>query len=318
MTQALTTRVNQTPITTDPLQLWDEAVSRYLETRKGGPEGNTAKTYGRTLQGYNDFALEAGLNPWGADALIAYNRLQNGLRGDLADDTIAHRLGHVQAFFRWAHGYRLTPLSPEMVKDILDKPKTKALTPRDVLDTGEVRALFEAAQSAEDPNQATREHALIRVLADAGLRVSEAIGLTAEDVYRANGRWYLHVVGKGDKAREVEIDRELAGELRGLAVAEQKSLLDMDRTTAFRWVKHLGEEAGVTKKVSPHVLRHTHAHHLRLAGWPLEAVMERLGHASIETTKRYTRPAEMARAVRLPTLPWHAKEKLQREQLRLL
>jgi hypothetical protein len=65
MIQALTT--------TAPLQLWDAAVSRYLETRKGGPEGNTAKTYGRTLKAYKDFALESGLSTWAGDAIIAYN-----------------------------------------------------------------------------------------------------------------------------------------------------------------------------------------------------------------------------------------------------
>jgi hypothetical protein len=126
-TQALATRVNQTPTTTDPLQLWDEAVSRYLETRKGGPEGNTAKTYGRTLRGYKDFALEKGLNPWGADAIIAYNRYVVGL--DLADDTKNAKLSHVQAFLGWAHGYGATPLTPEMVKDLLDKPPVKELSP---------------------------------------------------------------------------------------------------------------------------------------------------------------------------------------------
>jgi hypothetical protein len=91
MIQALTT--------TAPLQLWDAAVSRYLETRKGGPEGNTAKTYGRTLKAYKDFALESGLSTWAGDAIIAYNELQNGLRkvngGDLANDPVAARLGHI-------------------------------------------------------------------------------------------------------------------------------------------------------------------------------------------------------------------------------
>ena len=57
MTKALTIRQDQTLTTTDPLQLWDEAMSRYLETHKGGPEGNTAKTYGRTLRDYKNYAL---------------------------------------------------------------------------------------------------------------------------------------------------------------------------------------------------------------------------------------------------------------------
>ena len=100
--QTLTIRQDQTLSTTDPLQLWDEAASRYLETRRGGPEGNTSRTYGRTLQDYKSYALESGLNPWGADALIAFNRFVNNNDG-WANDTKAAKLTHLQG-----------PLSPSM------------------------------------------------------------------------------------------------------------------------------------------------------------------------------------------------------------
>jgi len=298
MTKVLTIRTDSALTTDhDPIGRWDEAVSRYLATRKGGPEGNTAKTYGRTLQSYKDLALESSLNPWGADALIAYNAYQNELRGKLADDTIAARLVHMGAFFRWCYGYKLTPITPEMVKDILDKPPKKQLSPRDIPDPREVKVMLENTKSA-------KEHALVRVLADAGLRVSEAISLTSEDVYLAGGRWYIYVVGKGDKSREVEVSEDLAQELLALVGEDERPIFDMDRTTAFRWVKRIAERASVSKSISPHSLRHAHAHNLRLAGYSLEATSHRLGHASIETTKRYTRPAEMARAEALPTMPW--------------
>ncbi len=192
-TTALTTTMDKALTTTDhdPIERWDAAVSRYLETRRGGPTGNTAKTYGRTLRVYKDFALESGLNPWGADALIAYNKLQNGLRkangGNLADDTIAARLAHVQGFFRWAYIHGATFLTSEMVKGFIHKPRVRQLSPRDILDASEVGAMLKAARSAEDPTQAKREHALIRVMADAGLRMSEALNLKADDVYLAVG-----------------------------------------------------------------------------------------------------------------------------------
>jgi site-specific recombinase XerD len=138
-------------------------VSRYLETRKGGLEGNTAKTYERTLRAYKDFALESGLNPWSGHAVIAYNKLQNGLRkvngGDLADDAIAARLTHVQGFFRWAYIHGASPPTPEMVKGFIHKLRVKQLSPRDILDASEVRGMPKGAKSAEDPMQAKREHA---------------------------------------------------------------------------------------------------------------------------------------------------------------
>jgi len=316
MTQELTIRDDQALAGRDPLEMWDAAAIRYLETRKGGPEGNTARTYRRTLQGYKDFALSSGLNPWGADAIIAYNKLQNDLRGDLADDTVAARLTHVQGFFRWAFTYGATPLTPEMVKGFIHKPRVKQLSPRDILDALEVEAMLKAAESAEDPAQARRQHVLIRVLADAGLRVSEAINLRAADIYLAGGRWYMHVAGKGDKFRDVEIPEDLARELLALKVADLP-LLNMSRVTAFRWVKQIAEKAGVAKDVSPHALRHTHAHNLRLRGYSLEATSYRLGHADVKITTRYTRPAELARAEKLPAMPWTSIHKEGDAQARL-
>ena len=80
--------------------------------------------------------------------------------------------------------------------------------------------MLKAAKSAEDPTQAKREHALIRVTADAGLRVSEAVNLKADDVCLAGGKWCLLVRGKGDKSRDVEVSEDLAQELLALKVAD--------------------------------------------------------------------------------------------------
>ncbi|NIO69965.1 MAG: tyrosine-type recombinase/integrase [Anaerolineae bacterium] len=81
-------------------------------------------------------------------------------------------------------------------------------------------------------------------------------------------------------------------------------MLNMSRQTAHRWTRRIAREAGVIKSVSPHTLRHTHAHNLRLAGYSLEATSYRLGHADVKITTRYTRPAEMAWAEALPAMPW--------------
>jgi integrase/recombinase XerD len=143
-------------------------------------------------------------------------------------------------------------------------------------------------------------------MADAELRVSEAVSLKVDDVYLAGGKWYLFVRGKGDKSRDVEVSEDLAQELLALKVADFVPLLNMSRQTAHRWTRRIAREAGVTKQVSPHTLRHTHAHNLRLAGYSLEATSYRLGHADVKITTRYTRPAELSRAEKLPNMPWVA------------
>lgn len=208
-----------------PLEKWDAAVSRYLETRRSE---NTARTYGRTLRDYKDFALESGLSPWAGDALIAYNHHVNG--NGWADDTKTAKLGHVQAFIGWAHGYGATPLTPTMVADLIDKPGTRELSPRDLLTVEEMEAILGAV---EDP--VTR--AAIRVMANAGLRVSEACGIRSEHVYDFEGRWYVFVpkgLAKSRRERAIPIPPDLAGELLALESAPELPLIRLHPSTLWR------------------------------------------------------------------------------------
>jgi integrase/recombinase XerD len=299
MTKALTITADTLAVADHtPVERWDAAVSRYLETRRGGPGGNTAKTYGRTLREYSRFAAGYGLSPWAGDAIIAYNRWVNGL--DVSNDTKHHKLGHVQAFLSWAHGYGATPLTPAMVKDLLDKPPVKELSPKDLLTIEEMSAILEAV---EDP--LTR--AAIRVMGNAGLRISEAVGIRAEHIYDYEGRWYVHVpseLAKSRRARSIPIDQDLADELLALEVADDLPLIRLDPSTVWRRIQALVKRAGVDKNVSPHTFRHTCANRWRLLGVPLEVVGHWLGHASLDTTTRYTRPAELAMMQDAPTMPW--------------
>ena len=180
-------------------------------------------------------------------------------------------------------------------------PPARKLSPRDILTTDEAGRLLAAAQPG-------RERLLLRVMLDAGLRVSEALALTAGDVYAANDRYYLAVAaGKGDKARDVEIPRDLFRALKRHTAGMTDSspvLGKLDRIAAWRIVQRVAARAKLEKSISPHSLRHTHAHHMRLADMPLEVLSVRLGHASMETTRIYTHPAEMALAAQLPVMPW--------------
>lgn len=282
----------------DPLERWDAAVSRYLETRKNGPTGNTSRTYGRTLREYSRFVAGYGLSPWAGDAIIAYNRYVNDL--DLANDTKSARLGHVQAFFGWAHGYGATPLTPTMVKDLIDKPPVKELSPRDLLTIEEMTAILEAIEDA-----VTR--VAVRIMANAGLRVSEAIGIRAEHVYDFEGRWYVHVpseLAKNREARSIPIDEDLAAELLAQESAPDLPLIRLHPSTCWRRIKAVVAKAGVDKNVSPHTLRHTAGNRWRLMGVPLEIIAYWLGHRSLNTTLRYVRPASLAMMQDAPTMPW--------------
>jgi integrase len=191
--------------------------------------------------------------------------------------------------------FGLSPIKPEMVGELIKIPPARLQSPRDILSEDEARQLLASVTPG-------RDRCLIRVMLDGGLRVSEALALTAPNIYEADNRHFVHVARrKGNKARDVEIPPDLYQSLQKF----NGRLFSIHRSSAWRIVVKTAESAGVGKHITPHSLRHTHGHQLRLAGWPIEPIAQRLGHASIETTKVYTRPAELAMQLNLPQMPWN-------------
>jgi len=286
-------------------------LSRFILTRKSE---RTQDTYTHIFNNYLAHCAAADLDPLRGDAIINYSQALNADRkdkgngGKLSNDTIRNRLKALASFFTWLHGYGLTPLTPLQVSDMITLPEARKLSPRDILTVGEAAALLDTAKHNRNH---CRDLCLIRLMLDAGLRVSEAAHVRAVDVYAADNRHYVHVAwGKGDKSRDVEISPALAGDLwqcgrlLGLDQQAHSRLFPIDRSNIFRMIQRTAGRADIPKPISPHSLRHTHAHQLRLAGWPIELIASRLGHASIETTKLYTRPADLAQAMVLPSMPW--------------
>lgn len=285
---------------------FDQAAARFLATRAND---RTRQTYAFALNAYRAMADRLNLDPFKADCIISFNAEMQAQRGKLANDTIRLKLSVIQALFSWLYTFNLTSLKPGQVADMLTMPPAKELSPRDILTSSEVKQLLAAANTDQ-------ERCLIRCMLDAGLRVSEALALRAGDVYAASDRYYIHIAaGKGDKVRDVEIPASLYQDLRQYAQsvgidlvnqqqAGRKLFADLYRMAAWRIVTKTAAAAGIAKNISPHSLRHTHGHHLRLADYPLELVQKRLGHSSPVVTTRYTRPAEMEKALPLPAMPW--------------
>jgi integrase/recombinase XerC len=145
-----------------------------------------------------------------------------------------------------------------------------------------------------------RDLALVEVLYGSGLRVSEALSLTTDDVRTDRG--FVRVRGKGNKERLAplsEAARERLVEylrLRHEMVPDpaQEALFvgvrggPLTRREAQRVVARLAAGAGIGQEVHPHTLRHSFATHLLQAGADLRSVQELLGHSRLSTTERYT------------------------------
>jgi integrase/recombinase XerD len=180
----------------------------------------------------------------------------------------------------------------------LETPKRWRTLP-EVLGVEEVEKLL-AAPSLDEP-LAFRDRAMLELAYGAGLRVSEWISVNVRDVMLRDH--LVRVFGKGAKERLVPIGRRAIGaiaiylrELRpSLEKGEGKGVLflnargqPLSRMGAWKILRKYVDQAGITKPVSPHTLRHSFATHLLEGGADLRAVQEMLGHVDISTTQIYT------------------------------
>jgi integrase/recombinase XerD len=160
-----------------------------------------------------------------------------------------------------------------------------------VLSLGEVAALLQALRHP-------LYLAIATVLYGTGLRLGEALALEVSDIDGARGVLRVRH-GKGNRAREVKLSSELYQWLRGYWSKERPALpyLFASRRTGRpptqdavrRALAVAAEQAGITKPVRPHVLRHSYATHLLDAGTDVRIIQTLLGHRSVQTTARYAR-----------------------------
>lgn len=183
----------------------------------------------------------------------------------------------------------------------IDSPKLPRALPKS-LNEEEVEALLKAPDI--DSPLGLRDRAMLELLYASGLRVSELVGLKVTEVSLSEG--VIRVTGKGSKTRLVPMG-ELAVEWIARYLKQsrphilQKRLSDtlfvtqrgsaMTRQAFWYLIKRYALLAGITKHLSPHVLRHAFATHLLNHGADLRVVQMLLGHADISTTQIYTHVA---------------------------
>ena len=152
----------------------------------------------------------------------------------------------------------------------------------------EVRVLVEEAKKRR---KGERDSLLILLLFQTGLRISEALSLTPSHIESFEGRPVLRVVGKGKKERVVALPERLADKLRAYAYEKglkaDERFFPINRQRAWQIMKEVAKKAGITKRVYPHLLRHSDAiERLRQTGNP-KALQHHLGHSSPIMVMRY-------------------------------
>ncbi|MEW5982872.1 MAG: site-specific tyrosine recombinase XerD [Acidobacteriota bacterium] len=260
---------------------------------------NTIDSYARDLQRLAAFAEERGR------PVLALTRedLEALVRAVISDGrsprTAARLVAGVRGFFRYLVAEGSLAASPA---DEVRASRPWPSLPR-LLAPDEVERLLE--QPDVGTPAGLRDKALLEVLYATGLRVSELVGLRAQDLHLGAG--YLTCVGKGSKQRIVPIGDEAARWLRRY-VTESRPVLTkrrqpptvfvnarggpMTRVGFWKLLKGHGRAAGLRRDISPHMLRHSFATHLLERGADLRAIQVMLGHADLSTTQIYTHVLE--------------------------
>ncbi|MGH8435498.1 MAG: site-specific tyrosine recombinase XerD, partial [Pseudomonas sp.] len=207
----------------------------------------------------------------------------------------ARFLSGLRGFYRFLLRENLIATDPTLRVEMpqLGRPLPKSLSEADV------EALLAAPDWGEPIG--LRDRAMLEVLYACGLRVTELISLTLEQVNLRQG--VLRVFGKGSKERLVPLGEEAIVWIERYVREARPFLLDgkpsdvlfpsqrgeqMTRQAFWYRIKHQAKVAGISKSLSPHTLRHAFATHLLNHGADLRVVQMLLGHSDLSTTQIYT------------------------------
>jgi integrase/recombinase XerD len=279
-------------------------LQRFLDylTVERGLAGNTLEAYRRDLRRYADFLSERGIE----DPTRAGEDDISGFVGYLSSaehapgkryraSSVARTLAAVRSFHRFLVLEGDTEADPA---EGVARPKVPRNLPKP-LSVDEVASLL-AAPGRESP-AALRDAGILETLYGAGLRISELVGLDIDDLDLEEGS--VRVIGKGSKERIVPLGKFAVRALeayltRGrpaLAGSHSRAALFLNqrggrltRQGCTNILKQSAARAGIKKRVTPHMLRHSFATHLLEGGADVRVVQELLGHASVTTTQIYT------------------------------
>ena len=284
---------------------WRSTVNEFLDYRQRIKQSsaNTIMAYRNDLSQLTDYFIATmpsdarwhDVKPEHIDAYVA--RLTSG---GYTPSTAARKIAAMKTLFHWLgqdHGDRPRYITDDPTLH-LRSPKVQKRAPR-VLTEEEVSRLFEAT-SRMPPPRSLRDRALLEVIYSTGMRVSEAISLTLDDIDFES--MAVRCVGRGTRQRvapltenAVSILREYLDHARadmmGSATTDFVFLnplgTKLTRQAVWQLTRSLAAQAGIAGELTPHTLRHSRAAHMLNSGEDIKRVQEWLGHANLATTQMY-------------------------------
>jgi len=281
----------------------------HLRLERGLAE-HTQRTYAALLGAFADWAEKQGLKDWSSvklDHLRAYleHERQRPLRTApresarrLTAESLYLSVAALRAFYRFAEAEKYLPAN---LAENLSLPKRWKRLPK-ALSDAEIEKILEEIQPATPASLC--DQAILETAYAAGLRRAELCSLRLEQLHLEAG--FINVIGKGNKERVTPIGQKAIAALQRYLQAGRPELVGKKtpanvfltmRGTAFSpvtmWfrIRKRVRRAGISRNITPHMLRHSFATHLLEHGADLRVIQELLGHSSISTTEIYTHVA---------------------------
>ncbi|MEY4718888.1 MAG: hypothetical protein RL563_1506 [Pseudomonadota bacterium] len=274
-------------------------IQSFLDTLwlENGLSDNTLAAYGSDLRQFDQWVENKTLLDVNQELLSKFLLARQREGG--SNRSAARILSSLRRFY--SHAVREKWIASDPVA-LIDGPRLGRILPSTLSET-EVELLLQAPETLHALG--FRDRAMLEMLYATGLRVSELVDLTFQQINFRQG--CLRVIGKGDKERlvpvgEVAMDwvgRYLSGARQEILGGRQSDYLfvtargsNMTRQAFWHIIKRYAKAVGISKPLSPHTLRHAFATHLLNHGADLRVVQLLLGHADLSTTQIYTHVAQ--------------------------
>ena len=258
---------------------------------------NSVESYARDIRRYIQQLAASGRTSWtDVGRPDVQSHLSALARAGISPRSQARALSAIRGFHRLLVGERVSPVDPT---DEVDAPRRSRKLPQ-LLSRDEVDRLLAAPRTVRGASGA-RDLAMLELLYATGLRVSELVGLEVNQV-DLEARVVL-ARGKGNKERLVPLGAPAADAIRAWLAGSREAMLKgrrsrdlfvtsrgrrMTRQGFWKLLGRYARAAGISRRISPHKLRHSFATHLLEGGADLRAVQSMLGHADVSTTEIYT------------------------------
>ncbi len=259
---------------------------------------HTLRAYTFDLEDFQNHAKrETYLSSLGKDNLRQFIRHLREERG-LKEITIKRRIACMKLFFRWVKQENVISINP--FDDLHERIRLPKRLPR-ALGSEEINLLSKAV-NLESSNSNFQEFSTgiaIKLLLTTGIRVGELVKIDIEDIVLADSS--LKINGKGNRQRLVYLFEPMLNQaiaqylpLRRTRTTESRKLFITEAGIPFTTQKtrkllgNLACSAGIERRITPHMLRHTTATQLLESGLDIRYVQKLLGHQSISTTEIYT------------------------------